>query len=162
MLLIGHPPHGSEPVLQRDSGSMEDRPRRNRSLVSTLAAHQETSCGCPTAVSRALGATKPGRPPQPSQISTTRTFCGEALLKLGEGPHIVLHKVTPLFLRRTGVKCIVLCAENNTRWCCMSRAQGYLRLPRFRHVNFHHTYGRYVLFLHRRLRGLMMDRIMMP
>ena len=66
---------------------MEDRPRRNRVLISTLAAHQETSCGCPTAASRALGATKPGRPPQPSQISATRTLCGKALLKLGEGPH---------------------------------------------------------------------------
>src|SRR5215510_15063107 len=87
MFLIGHPPHGSEPVLQRNSCSMEYRPRRDRGLVSTLAAHQETSCGCPTAVSRALRATKPRRPPQPSQISTTRPFCREALLKLGEGPH---------------------------------------------------------------------------
>ena len=98
MLLIGHPPHGSEPILQRNSCSMKYRSRRNRGLVSTLATHQEASCCCPTAVSRALRTTKPGRPPQPSEISTTRTFCREALLKLGESPHKVLHGVTPLFL----------------------------------------------------------------
>ena len=66
---------------------MEDRSRRNGGLISTLAAHQETSCGCPASIRRALWTTKPGRPPQPGQISTTCTFCGETLLKLSEGPH---------------------------------------------------------------------------
>ena len=91
MRLMGHPPHGSEPVLQRQTASMEDRPRRDRGLVSTPAAHHEASCGCPTAAGRAPGATEPGRPPQPSQVGTARTFCGEARLELGEGPRIVLH-----------------------------------------------------------------------
>ena len=72
---------------------MEDRARRDRGLVSTLAAHHEASRGCPTTVGHALGATEPGRPPQLSQVGTARTFCGEALLELGEGPHIVLHGV---------------------------------------------------------------------
>jgi len=98
MLLVSHPPHSSEPVLQRNSGSMEDRPRRNRSLVPTLAAHQETSGGCPTTAGCALRATEPSRPTQPSQVGTTRTFCGEALLEFGQGPHKILHDVTPLFL----------------------------------------------------------------
>src|ERR1051325_2772205 len=111
MLLIGHPPHSPEPVLKRDSCSMEYRPRRDRGLISTLTAHQETSCGCPTAISRALGATKPGRPPQPRQIGTTRPFCCEALLKLSEGPHKILQDVTPLRMERTGVKCIVNCSK---------------------------------------------------
>ena len=70
---------------------MEDRPSRDRSLVSTLAAHQERSCGRPTAVGRALGATESGGPPQPSQVGTACTFCGEALFELGERPHIALH-----------------------------------------------------------------------
>jgi len=70
---------------------MEDRPSRDRSLVSTLAAHQERSCGGPTAVSCALGATESGGPPQPSQVGTACTFSGEALFELGERPHIAPH-----------------------------------------------------------------------
>jgi len=86
---------------------MEDRPGRDRRLVSTAAAHQKASCCCPTTAGRALGATEPRWPPQPSQVGTARTFCREALLKLGEGPHFVLRAVIPLRLGRTGVKCIV-------------------------------------------------------
>src|SRR5437016_7663276 len=107
MFLIGHPPHSSEPVLQWKAGSMEDRPRSDRSLIPTLPEHQKASCCCPTAAGRALGATESARPPQPSQVGTAGTFCGEALFELSEGPHIVLHTVTPLRLGQTGVKCIV-------------------------------------------------------
>src|SRR6185295_4746749 len=99
MFLSCHPPHGSEPVLQRKAGSVEDSPSCDRCLVSTPTAHQETSCGCPTAAGRALRATEPSWPSQPSQVGAAGTFCGEALLELGEGAHyIVLHGVTPLRL----------------------------------------------------------------
>ena len=106
MFLIGYPPHGSEPVLQRKAGSMKDRPSRDRGLVPTPAAHQKASCGCPTAAGHALGATEPGRPPQVGQIGTTGTFCSETLFELGEGSHIVLHGMTPVRLAWTGVKSI--------------------------------------------------------
>ena len=69
---------------------MEDCSSGDGGLVSTLAAHQETPCGGPTAVGRALGATESRRPPQPRQVSTACTLCGETLFKLGEGPHMVL------------------------------------------------------------------------
>jgi len=66
---------------------MEDCPSRDRSLVSTPAAHHEAPCGCPTAIGFALGTTESGRPPQPSQVGAACAFCGEALLKLGQGSH---------------------------------------------------------------------------
>lgn len=67
---------------------MEDRARRNGGLISALATHQETSCGCPATAGSALGATEPAWPPQPSQVSAARSFCGETLLEFGEGWHI--------------------------------------------------------------------------
>ena len=82
---------------------MENRPSRNRGLVSTSAAHQEASGGSPATAGCALGTTEPGGPPQPSQVGPASTFCGETLLELGEGSHIVLHGVTPVCLGRTGI-----------------------------------------------------------
>jgi len=107
---------------------MKNRPRSDRSLIPTLPAHQKASCCCPTAAGRALGATEPARPPQPSQVGTAGTFCREALLKLGEGPHFVLHAVIPLRLGRTGVKCIVHCVSKLYKLGIECQARGCLRV----------------------------------
>ena len=108
---------------------MEDRPRRDRGLVSAPAAHHEASCGCPAAAGLALGATEPGRPPQLSQVGAARIFCGEALLELGESPHIVLHGVTPLRLGRTGVQYINFLRANYTSKVLIVKHARRFRVP---------------------------------
>ncbi len=73
---------------------MEDCSCRDRSLVSTSAAHQEASRGGPTATGCALRATEPSWPPQLSQVGTARTFSCKALFELSEGSHVILHGAT--------------------------------------------------------------------
>src|SRR5262245_7929811 len=87
LLLISHPPQGSEPVLQRKPSSMEYCPCCNGGLIAASATHQEASSGRPATAGGTLGATEPGWPPESSQICPTRTFCGEPLLEFGEGFH---------------------------------------------------------------------------
>ncbi len=75
---------------------MENRPSRNRGLVSTSAAHQKASGGSPTAAGCTLRTTESSWPPQPSQVGAAGAFGGETLLELGESSHIVLHGMTPV------------------------------------------------------------------
>lgn len=101
--------------------------------MSTLAAHQKASCGCPAVAGHALGATEPGWPPQPGQIGTACTFCSETLFELGEGLHIVPHDMASVRFVRTGVKCIAQIAyKKYTNSHQKSSVQGGLRM--FRNV----------------------------
>lgn len=108
---------------------MEYRPGCDRGLVSASAAHQKASRGGPTAAGRTLGATEPGRPPQPRQVGTACAFCGKALLELGEGPHAVLHGVTPITPGVYWSQVHTLLREENTQdsvECQAPGARGYL------------------------------------
>ena len=90
VLLAGDIPDRPEPLLQRLASPLEDRPRRHRHLVVTLAALKPDS-NRPGPFMIAARAGKSVRPAQLHQVLPTGVLGREPCFQLLQVPRIVLH-----------------------------------------------------------------------
>ena len=91
--LARHPPHRPIPGAQRQTRILENRARRQRSLIIALStAQQAPPTTGPSSLSPTAGARKTPRPAQLHQILATRLLSDKTPLKLLQRPRVVLHE----------------------------------------------------------------------
>jgi len=91
VLLAGHPPQGAEPNPQGSARVLKDRPRCQRSLVSTACALPECRAQPPCFRFSAARTTEPFRPSHPEKIVSAGFLRSEALSEVCLRPRVVLH-----------------------------------------------------------------------
>lgn len=96
VLLARDAPHGSEPEGKRQMAVLKDRPRSDRSLMTTTATEPQPPRRFPGLRALAPGANKAFRPPQPKQVVPTGLVRGKAAFKVHQRLRIFLNHAPTL------------------------------------------------------------------